>query len=61
MAKSFSWRFVATLTTILLVFVVSGSFSLAISIGLIEVVAKLLVFYLHERAWTISKWGIRDD
>lgn len=49
--KSLTWRIVATLTTIAIAWFVTGSVDFAISIGGIEVVAKLLIYYLHERVW----------
>ncbi len=51
LAKSFSWRICATLTTMIISYFVTGSLKVAISIGSIEVVAKLALFYFHERAW----------
>ena len=56
-AKTISWRIVATLTTTSLVFIFTGSLELAIEVGLIEVVLKLLFYYLHERAWLVVSWG----
>ena len=50
-AKSLSWRTVATLTTILIVLLFTGEIELAVAIGGVEVVAKLVIFYVHERLW----------
>ena len=55
--KAFTWRALATLTTFGLVFVVSGSFTLALSVGLLDVIVKLLVYVFHERVWDKVKWG----
>ena len=49
--KSFSWRIVATLTTGIIAYVITGSYEAAIAIGAIEFVIKIVVYYLHERAW----------
>jgi len=55
--KTISWRFWATLTTTILVFVFIGEIGLAVSIGLVEVVIKMLIYFLHERAWGAIKFG----
>ena len=57
-AKSLSWRTVATLTTILIVLLFTGEIELAVAIGGVEVVAKLVIFYLHERLWQKAGWGL---
>lgn len=49
--KGISWRFLATGTLILIVFLVEGSITTALSIGSIEFILKLLVYYGHERLW----------
>ena len=49
--KGITWRVVATLTTIGLVFVFTGKLTIAVSVGALEVIAKLLFYYLHERIW----------
>ncbi len=58
-AKSLSWRTVATLTTILIVLLFTGEIELAVAIGGVEVMAKLVIFYLHERLWQKAGWGLR--
>jgi len=58
MAKALSWRVIATLTTMVAVFIVSGEWLLALEVGAIEVTAKLLFYYLHERAWEGFSWGV---
>ena len=55
--KAFSWRAVATLTTIGISYLVTHNIRLATSIGSIEVVSKLILYYIHERAWCAAgKW-----
>jgi len=58
-AKSLSWRTVATLTTMLIVLLFTGEIELAVAIGGVEVMAKLVIFYLHERLWQKAGWGLR--
>ena len=49
--KGFSWRFLATGTLMAIVYFVEGSIETAISIGAIEFIAKLAIYYGHERVW----------
>ncbi len=55
--KAVSWRVIATLTTMALVFAFTGKVELALAVGGIEMAAKLLFYYLHERSWNAIKWG----
>ena len=49
--KSFSWRIVGTLDTMLISYIITGKISLAVSIGGVEVVTKTILYYFHERLW----------
>ena len=49
--KALSWRCLATFTTFVISFIVTGSFAFAASIGLLEVIFKIILYYFHERAW----------
>lgn len=56
-AKTASWRLLASLDTTLLALVFTGSPAAALSIGGLEVITKLGLYYLHERAWERVRWG----
>ncbi len=54
--KSISWRIVGTLDTMVISYLLTGELELAMSIGGIEVVSKMILYFFHERAWSkISK------
>ncbi len=55
--KAFSWRIVATTTTALIAYFITGDVATAISIGSIEFVLKFFIYYLHERAWQLVPRG----
>jgi uncharacterized membrane protein len=57
-AKSFSWRILATLTTISLVWIGTGKIDTALAIGGAEFIIKMVVYYGHERAWAHIRWGL---
>ena len=59
LAKGATWRVVATLTTVAIAWLVTGEPSTALAIGGIEVVAKIVVYYLHERCWAHVRFGTR--
>lgn len=56
-AKTMSWRIVATSTTILLVFLFTRDFVISASVGSLEVLAKIVIYYVHERIWNMSDFG----
>ncbi len=49
--KATSWRVLATLTTIVIAYAITGKIDDALKIGAVEVVAKMAIYYFHERAW----------
>jgi len=56
-AKTVSWRIIGTLDTILISWLITGTIALALSIGAIELVSKMGLYFFHERAWNKIKWG----
>ncbi len=57
MVKAASWRATGTIDTFILGYVFTGSVKVAGSIATTEVITKLGLFYLHERAWDRFSWG----
>jgi len=51
LTKGLTWRFVATGTTVVIAFVVTGETKTAVRIGMIEFFAKFIIYYAHERIW----------
>lgn len=58
--KTISWRLLATLTTAALVYAFTGKLNIAIAVGGIEVVLKLLLYYFHERTWNKIPYGKKE-
>lgn len=56
-AKAISWRATGTVDTFLISFVLSGSVKLAGGIASVEVITKMVLYYVHERVWTRIGWG----
>ncbi|KAA0257245.1 DUF2061 domain-containing protein [Deferribacter autotrophicus] len=62
--KTISWRLTGTIDTIIISFLITGNFSMAFSIGSIEVITKMILYYLHERAWSkinIGRKVLKED
>lgn len=49
--KTISWRVIGTIDTMLISYVLTNKLDVAMSIGGIEVVSKMILYYVHERAW----------
>jgi uncharacterized membrane protein len=50
-AKAVSYRLLSSAVTITTVFVMTGSRTVALSLGGFDIIAKLIGYILHERAW----------
>lgn len=60
LAKTISWRVIGTLDTMIISWAVTGSWEWGLAIGGIEVFTKMVLYYLHERAWyKYSRFGIK--
>jgi uncharacterized membrane protein len=59
LAKTISWRIIATFITGLLGWLFTGSASFAIGLGLSDTLIKFFIYYLHERAWGRIKIGYK--
>jgi len=55
--KTVSWRIVATLTTGIIVYLFTGEILLSLGVIGVDAAAKILFYYLHERAWNMIAWG----
>lgn len=55
--KSMTWRAMATLTTMVLVFIFTQRIEIALTVGGLEAAAKMVIYYSHERAWNAVTWG----
>ncbi|SFN76256.1 DUF2061 domain-containing protein [Salegentibacter flavus] len=58
--KTISWRFVGTMDTMLLAWLISGDPMIGLQIGFAEVITKMLFYYLHEKLWYKSNYGLEE-
>lgn len=57
LAKAISWRILGSLDTFLLSWLFTSSLKAAGAIATTEVLTKMVLYYLHERAWSSVGWG----
>jgi len=55
--KAISWRVLATLITFSIAFLITGKTVVALEIGFLDMVLKLIVYFFHERIWGLIKMG----
>lgn len=60
LSKAVTYRVLATIATVFIAYFFTHNLELATSIGLIDTVIKLLLFYINERVWTRLKWGYQE-
>ena len=61
-AKTITWRIIASLTTFILAFIFTKDIEKSLWLMGTEMVLKLLLYYYHERAWfKYSKLGRDED
>lgn len=56
-AKTITFRIIATITTMILVLIFTGNLTLAGAVGALDLVSKLMIYYVHERVWDKFSWG----
>jgi uncharacterized membrane protein len=56
-AKALSYRFLGSVSTALIVFGFNGDAKIAAGVGALDVIAKLALYYLHERVWNHIPFG----
>ncbi|MCU7906472.1 MAG: DUF2061 domain-containing protein [Candidatus Thiodiazotropha sp. (ex Epidulcina cf. delphinae)] len=57
LAKAASWRVTGSIDTMLLSWFFTDDLTIAVAIGLTEVVTKMVLYYLHERVWNRLSLG----
>ena len=55
-AKTMTWRITASFTTFIIAWILTGDLLVGASIGAIEAIAKIFLYYFHERIWTNISW-----
>ena len=57
--KTISWRIIGTLDTFILSWIITGNVKIGLTIGGVETITKMFLYFFHERLWyKYSKFGI---
>lgn len=56
--KTITWRIVGTIDTMILAWVVTGNPITGFKIGGLELVTKMLLYFIHERVWYKINFGL---
>lgn len=60
-AKTITWRIIGTIDTMILAWIISGNPLVGLKIGLVEFFTKMFLYYVHERVWYRSKFGVEEN
>lgn len=55
--KAISWRIIGTLDTIGISWLLTGDASIALAIGSVELITKMVLYVGHERIWNKINFG----
>ena len=55
--KTLTWRVTASLTTFVIAWVLTGDLLIGATIGSIEAITKVFLYYFHERIWNNISWA----
>lgn len=56
--KTITWRFIGTIDTIILSWIITGKAEIGLTIGGLELFTKMALYYAHERLWYRSDFGL---
>jgi uncharacterized membrane protein len=56
-AKTLSWRVLATFITAAVAFAVTSDAKVAVAVGLADTLIKLVIYFMHERLWNRISYG----
>mgnify|MGYP006205999751 CR=1 FL=1 len=59
-AKTLTWRVIASLDTLLITWFISGDVKVGLSVASLEVVTKMILYYYHERLWYKIDFGVNN-
>ena len=61
-AKTISWRIIASTDTFIIAWLITGKLDWASTIAGIEFLTKMFLYYFHERVWyKFSMYGVKNN
>jgi uncharacterized membrane protein len=55
--KALSWRILAAIITTFVVLAMTGQMEFAATVGVIDTLVKLIIYFAHERVWNKLNYG----
>ncbi len=59
--KAVTWRLLATMVTIVVVYLLTKEVALSLGAGFIDAAIKMFIYYAHERVWDRMQFGRRKE
>ena len=60
LAKALTYRVLGSAGTAAIAYVATGDVRIGASVGAIDSIVKIGIYYAHERVWYRIKWGVRE-
>lgn len=61
LVKAATWRLLGSIDTFILSWLFTGNVKAAGAIASTEMLTKMVLYYLHERAWSSIGWGMKQE
>ncbi len=58
LAKTITWRIIGTIDTMILGWLVTGDPITGLKIGGLEILSKMVLYFIHERIWYKMNFGL---
>ena len=58
--KTITWRIIGSIDTMVITYFITGNWKFGLAVGGIEIMSKMILYYLHERVWQRINWGKND-
>jgi len=56
-AKSFTWRIICVVVSIVTAYFLTGKLEVSVAIGTVYNAITMILYYFHERFWNVLNWG----
>ena len=58
--KTFSWRALGSLATLIVALIITGNPLTGFKIGLVETLSKMILYFVHEKMWYRTNFGLTN-
>lgn len=55
--KAVSWRIFGSLITVSLIYLFTRRLDISVSVGALDTLLKIAIYFAHERSWNMLQWG----